>query len=84
MLHFVEPEKFPSLETFSEEFGTLSSQEQVVKLQDLLKPHFLRRMKEDVEKAIPPKEETIIEVCLLHCLFIRPSVVYLRACARWS
>jgi SNF2 family DNA or RNA helicase len=37
-------------------------QEQVGKLHELLKPHLLRRLKEDVEKSIPPKEETIIEV----------------------
>lgn len=42
-----------------------------------IKPHLLRRMKEDVEKNLPPKEETIIEVeltgewqllCALHKL----------------
>ena len=29
----------------------------------ILKPMMLRRLKEDVEKSIAPKEETIIEVC---------------------
>ena len=33
-------------------------------LHALLKPYLLRRVKEDVEKALPPKEETIIEVSL--------------------
>ena len=32
------------------------------KLQALLKPLMLRRMKEDVEKSLKPKEETIVEV----------------------
>ena len=32
------------------------------KLQVLLKPMMLRRLKEDVEKSLAPKEETIIEV----------------------
>lgn len=45
-----------------QDYGALSDHAQVQNLQALLKPHFLRRMKEDVEKAIPPKEETIIEV----------------------
>lgn len=35
----------------------------MTKLQALLKPMMLRRMKEDVEKSLAPKEETIIEVC---------------------
>lgn len=42
----------------------LMSQEakDVAHLQKNIKPYLLRRMKEDVEKAVPPKEETIIEV----------------------
>lgn len=32
------------------------------KLQAILKPMMLRRLKEDVEKNLAPKEETIIEV----------------------
>lgn len=35
---------------------------QVEKIQELLKPMMLRRLKEDVEKSLAPKEETIIEV----------------------
>ncbi len=37
---------------------------QVQKLQGILKPMMLRRLKEDVEKNLAPKEETIIEVRL--------------------
>lgn len=37
---------------------------QVQKLQGILKPMMLRRLKEDVEKNLAPKEETIIEVGL--------------------
>ena len=29
----------------------------------ILKPMMLRRLKEDVEKSLAPKEETIVEVC---------------------
>lgn len=36
--------------------------QQVQKLQGILKPMMLRRLKEDVEKKLAPKEETIIEV----------------------
>lgn len=38
---------------------------QVQKLQGILKPMMLRRLKEDVEKNLAPKEETIIEVRLV-------------------
>lgn len=62
MLNYIEPEKFSSLDEFQREYGQLQDSEQVLKLQEQLKPHFLRRMKDDVEKSIPPKEETIIEV----------------------
>lgn len=37
---------------------------QVQKLQAILKPMMLRRLKEDVEKNLAPKQETIIEVSL--------------------
>jgi SNF2 family DNA or RNA helicase len=30
----------------------------------MLKPHFLRRLKEEVDKSIPPLSETVIEVGL--------------------
>lgn len=38
--------------------------QQVKKLQAILKPMMLRRLKDDVEKNLAPKEETIIEVGL--------------------
>ncbi|ETM40523.1 hypothetical protein L914_13551 [Phytophthora nicotianae] len=62
LLNYLEPVKFASLEEFNQNFGKLHSQEQVVRLQQLLAPYILRRVKEDVEKSIPPKEETIISV----------------------
>jgi len=40
----------------------MQNEDQVVKLQAILKPLMLRRMKEDVEKSLKPKEETIVEV----------------------
>uniref|UniRef100_A0A8C8A3E0 Chromodomain helicase DNA binding protein 9 n=1 Tax=Oryzias sinensis TaxID=183150 RepID=A0A8C8A3E0_9TELE len=62
LLHFLEPTRFPSENTFMQEFGDLKTEEQVQKLQGILKPMMLRRLKEDVEKKLAPKEETIIEV----------------------
>uniref|UniRef100_A0AAV1VM68 Chromodomain-helicase-DNA-binding protein 9 n=1 Tax=Peronospora matthiolae TaxID=2874970 RepID=A0AAV1VM68_9STRA len=62
LLNYLEPVKFASLDEFNKNFGKLHSQEQVVRLQLLLSPYILRRVKEDVEKSIPPKEETIISV----------------------
>uniref|UniRef100_A0A674E9X6 Chromodomain helicase DNA binding protein 7 n=1 Tax=Salmo trutta TaxID=8032 RepID=A0A674E9X6_SALTR len=62
LLNFLEPERFPSENIFMQEFGDLKTEEQVQKLQAILKPMMLRRLKEDVEKNLAPKEETIIEV----------------------
>ena len=45
-----------------DQFGTLERKEQVDELHETIRPYFLRRLKEDVEKTLPPKEETIIEV----------------------
>ncbi|XP_066558180.1 chromodomain-helicase-DNA-binding protein 6-like isoform X1 [Amia ocellicauda] len=62
LLNFLEPQQFPSETSFLEEFGDLKTEEQVKKLQAILKPMMLRRLKDDVEKNLAPKEETIIEV----------------------
>ncbi|KAF4089766.1 hypothetical protein AMELA_G00070590 [Ameiurus melas] len=62
LLHFLEPAQFPSETEFLREFGNLKTEEQVQKLQAILKPMMLRRLKEDVEKNLAPKQETIIEV----------------------
>ena len=62
LLNFIDPREFESLHSFQARFGTLSTSAQVSELHDLLRPFLLRRMKEDVEKSIPPKEETIVEV----------------------
>lgn len=62
LLNFLEPSQFASSDAFLNEFGQLRSESEVLKLQALLKPMMLRRLKEDVEKTLAPKEETIIEV----------------------
>lgn len=64
LLNFLEPEQFCNSDSFLEQFGQCQTEEQVQKLQEILKPMMLRRLKEDVEKTLQPKEETIIEVRL--------------------
>jgi chromodomain-helicase-DNA-binding protein 7 len=62
LLNFLEPQQFNSSLDFMQEFGDLKTDTQVAKLQAVLKPMMLRRLKEDVEKNLAPKEETIVEV----------------------
>ncbi|XP_071784653.1 chromodomain-helicase-DNA-binding protein 9-like [Asterias amurensis] len=62
LLNFLEPGRFRSISQFLGDFGDLKTESQVEKLQQLLKPMMLRRLKEDVEKNLAEKEETIIEV----------------------
>ena len=62
LLNFIEPAKFPDAEKFASRFGNIKTQEQVEGLQRRIAPHLLRRVKEDVAKDIPPKEETVIDV----------------------
>lgn len=62
LLNFLEPTQFASTEQFLLEFGDLKTEAQVDKLKLILKPMMLRRLKEDVEKTLAPKEETIVEV----------------------
>ncbi|GMR53353.1 hypothetical protein PMAYCL1PPCAC_23548, partial [Pristionchus mayeri] len=64
LLHFLHPAQFASSQAFLDQFGQCQTDEQVQKLQDILKPMMLRRLKEDVEKSLQPKQETIIEVQL--------------------
>lgn len=62
LLNFANPCAFSSLDSFQSKYGDLKNQEQLASLQKVLQPYLLRRMKEEVEKGLPPKEETIIEV----------------------
>lgn len=70
LLNFLEPVQFSSSEAFLKEFGNLSSESEVHKLQLLLKPMMLRRLKEDVEKSLAPKEETVVEVIIINEKFL--------------
>jgi SNF2 family DNA or RNA helicase len=62
LLNFIEPYKFPSLEDFQVTFGNMANRQQVESLQQMISPYMLRRVKEDVAKDIPSKEETVIDV----------------------
>ncbi|KAI5188465.1 hypothetical protein NECID01_0096 [Nematocida sp. AWRm77] len=60
LLNFIDTAKFPSQKQFLETYK-MEEASDVEKIQALLKPLMLRRMKDDVE-SIPVKEETIVEV----------------------
>lgn len=60
LLNFIDEEKFPSMKTFLGAYK-MEEVEDVERIQALLRPLMLRRMKDDVE-SIPVKEETIVEV----------------------
>lgn len=62
LLNFIEPRTFPSLDDFESKFGNMANREQVEALQRKISPFMLRRVKEDVAKDIPAKEETVIDV----------------------
>lgn len=64
LLHFANPSIFKDKDDFLDKFGQMTDAKQVSALHSILKPYLLRRVKEDVEKSLPPKEETILEVSL--------------------
>lgn len=61
-MNFIEPFKFPDLDDFLAKFGNMANKDQVEALQRMISPFMLRRVKEDVAKDIPAKEETVIDV----------------------
>ncbi|XP_013117315.2 chromatin-remodeling complex ATPase chain Iswi [Stomoxys calcitrans] len=67
LLNFMLPDVFNSGEDFDEWFNSdacLDDVDLVQRLQDILKPFILRRLKADVEKSLKPKKETEIKVGL--------------------
>ena len=64
LLNYLEPDTFNNFDKFMSQFGDLKSAEQVENLHRILKPHFLRRLKDEVEDSIPPLKETVVEVSL--------------------
>lgn len=61
-MNFVDPDSFGDAEKFMERYGDMKSKERVDELHEEIRPYILRRLKEDVEHSVPPKEETLIEV----------------------
>ncbi|RYG51438.1 hypothetical protein EON66_10760, partial [archaeon] len=62
LLNVIKPERYQHQSDFAAMYGQLKDSEQVQRLQQELAPIMLRRQKEDVEKSIPPKEETLVHV----------------------
>ena len=62
LLNRIAPERFASSAAFAEAHGNLTTAGGVEALQRALQSIMLRRQKEDVEKSIPPKEETLVNV----------------------
>jgi chromodomain-helicase-DNA-binding protein 1 len=68
LLHFLHPERFPSLTEFEQQYGTstesFNQMDNITRLHRLLQPYLLRRTKRDVLKSLPPKNERILRVSL--------------------
>ncbi|CAB9496158.1 CHD3-type chromatin-remodeling factor PICKLE [Seminavis robusta] len=62
LLNFVDQDQFPDCNDFMEKYGDMKSKDNLDSLHEEIRPYILRRLKEDVEKSVPPKEETVIEV----------------------
>mmetsp|Transcript_731 Transcript_731/g.851 ORF Transcript_731/g.851 Transcript_731/m.851 type:complete len:2199 (+) Transcript_731:210-6806(+) len=62
LMNTIAPKQFESCDEFMNLYGNMKSKESVDCLHEVIRPYILRRLKEDVEKSVPPKEETLIEV----------------------
>ncbi|KAI9921116.1 hypothetical protein PsorP6_002659 [Peronosclerospora sorghi] len=62
LLNFLNGKSFPSISNFLDKFGDIHEAQQVSDFYKMFKPYLLRRVKEDLEKPLHPKEETIVEV----------------------
>jgi len=62
LLNLIDPVKFFDSVTFLEKYSDMKTKEALDELHESIRPYMLRRLKEDVEKSVPPKEETLIEV----------------------
>eukprot|EP00981_Chlorochromonas_danica_P005429 scaffold1091_cov164-Ochromonas_danica.AAC.52 len=65
LLNFLLPDVFASSEQFDEWFNldvedNAAKERMISQLHKLLRPFMLRRLKDDVEKSLPPKSETIL------------------------
>lgn len=64
LLNFLDPQAFRDAEAFTAEFGDMKDVETAQRLHDTLRMYMLRRLKGDVEKSLPPKDEVLIHVPL--------------------
>ena len=62
LMNIINPEEFGDCDEFLEKYENMKTKESVDSLHESIQPYILRRLKEDVEKKVPPKEETLIEV----------------------
>ena len=62
LLNIIDCDKFKDRDMFIEKFGNMKEQKLIEELHETVKPHMLRRLKEDVESSIPILDETLIEV----------------------
>ena len=62
LMNVIDPTEFDNCDAFLERYDNMQSKERVDELHGVIHPYMLRRLKEDVEKSVPPKEETVIEV----------------------
>lgn len=58
----MDPILFHDEDAFLGQYGDLKDAFHVHQLQSVIEPFMLRRLKERVEKSLPSKEETLIEV----------------------
>lgn len=61
LLNFVDADHFSNADDFEAAFGGMASASQVEKLQKVLGPYLLRRLKRDVEHKLPARCETLVE-----------------------
>ena len=52
LLNFLNSAEFYDCQWFMREYGSMASKESVERMQKILKPIMLRRLKEDVEKSL--------------------------------
>jgi SNF2 family DNA or RNA helicase len=62
LLAFMDPASFPDEDAFLEQYADMKDSAHVHQLQEVIRPFMLRRLKGDVEKSLPGKEETLVEV----------------------
>ena len=74
LLNLLDEKVFNSKEAFLESYGQMTDSGAVKQLHKQLQPYLLRRVKEDVEKSIPPKTETLVKIRLT-----REQKVYYKA-----